>query len=87
MAAKQPAPTSSRRTRDSAQGEMSIGSFRRLEEIGRGSFATVYKAAYSVSTFPKKRPTQKSFAATYGICLHDGQNIVLMASLAITSLC
>ena len=29
---------------------MAIGSFRRLEEIGRGSFATVYKAAYSVST-------------------------------------
>ncbi|KAL8912431.1 MAG: hypothetical protein Q9171_002524 [Xanthocarpia ochracea] len=28
---------------------MSVGSFRRLEEIGRGSFATVYKATYSKS--------------------------------------
>ncbi|KAL8695439.1 MAG: hypothetical protein Q9218_000017 [Villophora microphyllina] len=26
---------------------MSVGSFRRLEEIGKGSFATVYKATYS----------------------------------------
>jgi hypothetical protein len=31
---------------------MAIGSFRRLEEIGRGSFATVYKAAYTVSSYP-----------------------------------
>lgn len=49
MAARSTIP-SSRRSRESAQGEMAIGSFRRLEEIGRGSFATVYKAAYSVST-------------------------------------
>ena len=28
---------------------MTVGSFKRLEEIGRGSFATVYKASYSVS--------------------------------------
>lgn len=52
MAARQPIPTSSRRPRESTQGEMAIGSFRRLEEIGRGSFATVYKAAYSVSLYP-----------------------------------
>ena len=52
MAARQPIPSSSRRSRDAVPGEMAIGSFRRLEEIGRGSFATVYKAAYSVSLDP-----------------------------------
>ena len=31
---------------------MAVGSYRRLEEIGRGSFATVYKASMSVSTCP-----------------------------------
>lgn len=29
---------------------MAVGSYRRLEEIGRGSFATVYKASKSVSS-------------------------------------
>lgn len=54
MAARQPTSSSSspRRTKDPVQEEMAIGSFRRLEEIGRGSFATVYKAAYSVSPHP-----------------------------------
>lgn len=28
---------------------MAIGNFRRMEEIGRGSFATVYKAMHVVS--------------------------------------
>lgn len=28
---------------------MTIGNFRRMEEIGRGSFATVYKAIHVVS--------------------------------------
>ena len=28
---------------------MAVGSFRRLEEVGRGSFATVYKGSMSVS--------------------------------------
>lgn len=27
-----------------------LATFRRIEEIGRGSFATVYKATYSVSS-------------------------------------
>ena len=31
---------------------MAVGSYRRLEEIGRGSFATVYKASKSVSSRP-----------------------------------
>ncbi|KAL8941024.1 MAG: hypothetical protein Q9211_002000, partial [Gyalolechia sp. 1 TL-2023] len=42
--------STSRPTRGPGQGEMSVGSFRRLEEIGKGSFATVYKATYSVSS-------------------------------------
>ncbi len=52
-----PAATSStvRRTREPGQGEMAVGSFRRLEEIGRGSFATVYKASYSVCNSPNCR--------------------------------
>ncbi|KAI9818070.1 MAG: Serine/threonine-protein kinase ulk2 [Pycnora praestabilis] len=46
MAAQPPAPSSSRRSRESGQGDMTIGNFRRMEEIGRGSFATVYKAVH-----------------------------------------
>ncbi|KAL8773202.1 MAG: hypothetical protein Q9209_001878 [Squamulea sp. 1 TL-2023] len=49
MAAPTPASSTSRRPRAPGQGEMSVGSFRRLEEIGKGSFATVYKATYSKS--------------------------------------
>lgn len=30
---------------------MAVGSFRRLEEVGRGSFATVYKGSMSVSSY------------------------------------
>ncbi|KAI4158582.1 MAG: hypothetical protein LQ342_007321 [Letrouitia transgressa] len=44
MAAPSAAP---RRSRPAGHGEVSVGSFRRLEEIGRGSFATVYKATYT----------------------------------------
>ncbi|KAL8950008.1 MAG: hypothetical protein Q9222_003932 [Ikaeria aurantiellina] len=40
-------PSTSKRPRAPGQGELSVGSFRRLEEIGKGSFATVYKATYS----------------------------------------
>ncbi|KAI9834839.1 MAG: Serine/threonine-protein kinase [Sarea resinae] len=43
MAALPLPSSSSRRSREAVQGEVSIGQFRRLEEIGRGSFATVYK--------------------------------------------
>ncbi|KAL8808332.1 MAG: hypothetical protein Q9182_000152 [Xanthomendoza sp. 2 TL-2023] len=46
MAAPTPGPSGTKRR---GQGEMSVGSFRRLEEIGKGSFATVYKATYSKS--------------------------------------
>ena len=51
MAAQaQPARASaSRRSHESSQGDVDIGSFRRMEEIGRGSFATVYKAMHTVS--------------------------------------
>ncbi|KAL8738377.1 MAG: hypothetical protein Q9181_000799 [Wetmoreana brouardii] len=47
MAAPTPGPSTPKRPRAPGQGEMSVGSFRRLEEIGKGSFATVYKATYS----------------------------------------
>lgn len=50
MAAPTPGPSASRRPRESTQGDVDIGSFRRLEEIGKGSFATVYKAMHTVST-------------------------------------
>ncbi|CAF9919979.1 MAG: Serine/threonine-protein kinase [Alectoria fallacina] len=49
MAAKQPSPSTSRRTRDPTHQEMVVGKYRRLEEIGRGSFATVYKATSSLT--------------------------------------
>jgi len=51
MASEQAVPSSSRRSGDTGQGELKVGSFRRLEEIGKGSFATVYKASYSVSSY------------------------------------
>ncbi|MCJ1465992.1 Serine/threonine-protein kinase [Pseudocyphellaria aurata] len=47
MSARTTVPPSSRRSKEPGHGEMSIGSFRRMDEIGRGSFATVYKAAYT----------------------------------------
>ncbi|KAL8721276.1 MAG: hypothetical protein Q9225_002018 [Loekoesia sp. 1 TL-2023] len=47
MAAPTPGTSTSRPARGPGHGEMSVGSFRRLEEIGKGSFATVYKATYS----------------------------------------
>ncbi|KAI4206461.1 MAG: hypothetical protein LQ346_001087 [Caloplaca aetnensis] len=47
MAAPATGPSASRPIRGPGHGEMSVGSFRRLEEIGKGSFATVYKATYS----------------------------------------
>ena len=49
MTSKQPLPSSSRRPKDPIRPEMAVGSFRRLEEVGRGSFATVYKGSMSVS--------------------------------------
>lgn len=44
-----PGPSTSRRSRELAQADVDIGSFTKKEEIGRGSFATVYKAKHSVS--------------------------------------
>ncbi|KAJ5129867.1 uncharacterized protein N7515_005906 [Penicillium bovifimosum] len=44
MASQQP-----RRSRQSTRPEMSIGSYTRLDEIGRGSFATVYQGVHTRS--------------------------------------
>ena len=38
---------------------MAVGTYRRLEEIGRGSFATVYKASSSVSRRPGATPHRR----------------------------
>jgi serine/threonine-protein kinase ULK/ATG1 len=48
MAAPPPTSVASRKSRESSHQEMTIGSFKRMEEIGRGSFATVYKAVHLV---------------------------------------
>ncbi|KAI9777032.1 MAG: Serine/threonine-protein kinase [Candelina submexicana] len=61
MAAQAPPSSGSRRSRDTESGDMTIGNFRRLEEIGKGSFATVYKAAHV---------KDKSFAAIKSVQLH-----------------
>ncbi|PYH92869.1 putative serine/threonine protein kinase [Aspergillus ellipticus CBS 707.79] len=37
----------SRRTREASQSEMPIGHYTRLDEIGRGSFATVYQGVHT----------------------------------------
>ena len=50
MAAPTTGSSTSRRSREPGPGEVDIGSFRRMEEIGRGSFATVYKAMHMVRT-------------------------------------
>ncbi|KAL1997896.1 hypothetical protein VTN02DRAFT_485 [Thermoascus thermophilus] len=44
MAAQQQPP---RRSREASQRELSIGPYTRLDEIGRGSFATVYQGIHS----------------------------------------
>ena len=49
MAAPAPAPVSSRRSEDPKHREVRIGNFTRMEQIGQGSFATVYKARHTVS--------------------------------------
>ena len=52
MASNQVDSSSSKRPGQSTQGALTVGTFKRLEEIGKGSFATVYKALYSVSDTP-----------------------------------
>lgn len=41
----------SRKSRET-RPEMSIGRYTRLDEIGRGSFATVYQGVHTVSCIP-----------------------------------
>ena len=50
MAAPPSGHSTSRRTRDPTQGDVDIGPFRRGEDIGKGSFATVYKGVHKVNT-------------------------------------
>ena len=52
MAAPSPQPSSSRRGQEGGHADVVIGSFKRLSEIGRGSFATVYKAVHVVCRSP-----------------------------------
>ncbi|KAI9809804.1 MAG: hypothetical protein M1825_000237 [Sarcosagium campestre] len=46
MAAQPPAPSSSRRPRNATQSDSVIGQFKIQLEIGKGSFATVYRAIH-----------------------------------------
>lgn len=39
----------SRRPRDASGTQMPVGRYTRLDEIGRGSFATVYQGVHTVS--------------------------------------
>lgn len=51
MSAQRSSVAAGRRTREGGQGsEVPIGRYLRLDEIGRGSFATVYQGIHSVST-------------------------------------
>ncbi|KAE8550684.1 hypothetical protein EYB25_006912 [Talaromyces marneffei] len=47
MASAQPVPSSMRRNRDASHAEVPIGRYIRLEQIGRGSFATVYQGVHA----------------------------------------
>ncbi|KAI9884577.1 MAG: hypothetical protein M1823_003626 [Watsoniomyces obsoletus] len=49
MAAPAPASSSSRRTKDPSQTDAVVGQFKIQMEIGKGSFATVYRAIHSKS--------------------------------------
>ena len=49
MAAVAPSTSSRGRTRDPERRELIIGNFTRLNQIGQGSFAIVYKAKHVVS--------------------------------------
>lgn len=48
MASAQPVPSSTRRNRDASHAEVPIGRYIRLDQIGRGSFATVYQGIHAV---------------------------------------
>lgn len=51
---------------------MAVGSYKRLEEIGRGSFATVYKASQSVSSHSRFPPIAITLSLVqHGVLLHD----------------
>lgn len=45
----QPSPMAPNRAQDTGKGDSAVGTYKKMEEIGRGSFATVYKAIYLVS--------------------------------------
>ncbi|KKA22852.1 Non-specific serine/threonine protein kinase [Rasamsonia emersonii CBS 393.64] len=47
MAAQRPPSSASRRAREGSHNEVPIGRYLRLDEIGRGSFATVYQGIHS----------------------------------------
>ncbi|KAF3398998.1 Serine/threonine-protein kinase atg1 [Talaromyces pinophilus] len=47
MASAQPVPSSTRRNRDASHAEVPIGRYIRLDQIGRGSFATVYQGVHA----------------------------------------
>jgi hypothetical protein len=42
------------RSRESTKAGSNVGVFNKMEEIGRGSFATVYKAMHVVRDLPPK---------------------------------
>ena len=50
---------------------MAVGSYKRLEEIGRGSFATVYKASQSVSSHPRFPPAANLSLVQHRVLLHN----------------
>lgn len=70
MASKPTTSSTSRRTRDSTQQEMAVGSYRRQEEIGRGSFATVYKASMSVSSWSIRSGISPPYPSSIPPLLH-----------------
>ncbi|PKY00291.1 serine/threonine-protein kinase [Aspergillus campestris IBT 28561] len=55
----------SRRSKDPSRTELAIGRYTRLDEIGRGSFATVYQGVHTVSpdTPPEPRPSDSQLTA------------------------
>ena len=51
MTAQRAPSSTSRRSHERIHAEFPIGRYLRLDEIGRGSFATVYQGVHSVGRF------------------------------------
>lgn len=82
MATTHSQPSTARRSKESER----IGAFQRQEEIGRGSFATVYKAIHTVSSSTTIPPGRRSAVLTTQQSSQNVQTIVAIKSVNLVKL-